>query len=99
MAHAHAELLHAREQRRRRRRSARRDADLRIEAHALRLGRSASISSTVGAPLKWVTRSRLDQPDHRPGSIARSITCVPPAAVTAHGKHQPLQWNSGSVQR
>jgi len=23
----------------------------------------------------------------------------PPGAVTAHGKHQPLQWNIGSVHR
>ena len=27
------------------------------------------------------------------------MTCVPAAAVTAHGKHQPLQWKSGSVHR
>ncbi len=24
---------------------------------------------------------------------------VPPAAVTAHGVHQPLQWNIGNVHR
>jgi hypothetical protein len=26
-------------------------------------------------------------------------TWVAPAAVTAHGKHHPLQWNIGSVHR
>ena len=35
----------------------------------------------------------------RAGSSARSITCAPPAPVTAQGKHQPLQWKSGSVHR
>src|SRR3546814_17854035 len=33
------------------------------------------------------------------GSAVRRHTWVPPAAVTAHGKHQPLQWNIGSDQR
>ena len=33
------------------------------------------------------------------GSIARRHTCVPAAAVTAQGIHQPLQWNMGSVHR
>ena len=32
-----------------------------IEAHARASGASASISSTVGAPLKWVTPSARDQ--------------------------------------
>ena len=35
----------------------------------------------------------------RSGSTLRSATWVPPAAVTAQGKHQPLQWNIGSVHR
>src|SRR5215813_13093845 len=35
----------------------------------------------------------------RPGSTRRRQTCVPATAVTAHVKHQPLQWNMGSVQR
>ena len=29
----------------------------------------------------------------------RRQTWVAPAAVTAHGVHQPLQWNIGSVHR
>ena len=35
----------------------------------------------------------------RAGSTLRRQTCVPPAAVTAHGNVQPLQWNIGSVHR
>ncbi len=33
------------------------------------------------------------------GSTDGRHTCVPPAAVTAQVKHQPLQWNIGSVHR
>ena len=33
------------------------------------------------------------------GSTLRKHTCVAPAAVTAYGKIQPLQWNMGNVQR
>ena len=32
-------------------------------------------------------------------STRRRQTCVPASAVTVHGKHQPLQWNIGSVHR
>ncbi len=35
----------------------------------------------------------------RPGSTRRRHTCVPESAVTPHVKHQPLQWNIGSVHR
>src|SRR5437763_9627179 len=35
----------------------------------------------------------------RSGSTARSPTCRAATAVTAQGKHQPLQWNIGSVHR
>ncbi len=30
---------------------------------------------------------------------ARRQTCVPATIDTVHGKHQPLQWNIGSVHR
>ena len=55
--------------------------------------------STVGAALKWVTPSSRMWRHTVPGSRVRNIKCVPPTAVTAHGKHQPLQWNMGSVHR
>ncbi len=35
----------------------------------------------------------------RAASTRRRQTCVPATAVTAHVKHQPLQWNMGRVQR
>jgi len=35
----------------------------------------------------------------RLGSTRRRHTCVPDIAVTPQVKHQPLQWNIGSVQR
>ncbi len=55
--------------------------------------------STVGAPLRWVMpRSQII--DHASaGSALRRQTCVAPAAVTPQVKHQPSQWNMGSVHR
>ena len=54
---------------------------------------------TVGAPLRWVTPcSRISDQITSPRTSRRQ-TCVPPIAVTAHGVHQPLQWNIGSVHR
>src|SRR5256885_9409599 len=32
-------------------------------------------------------------------STLRRHTCVPASIATVHGKHQPLQWNIGSVHR
>ena len=54
---------------------------------------------TVGAPQKCVTRSASKSSQIRAGSTLRRHTWVAATAVTAHGKHQPLQWNIGSVQR
>ena len=55
--------------------------------------------TTVGAPFRWVTRcSRISRQITSPRTSRRQ-TWVPPIAVTAHGVHQPLQWNIGSVHR
>src|SRR4029078_1462905 len=62
-------------------------------------GSFRSMTSTVGAPFRWVTPSDSISAQIRAGSTFGRQTCVPPTAVTAHGKHQPLQWNIGSVQR
>ena len=62
-------------------------------------GSLAIISSTVGAALKFVTPCSRISARICAGSTPRRATCRPPAAVTAHGMHQPLQWNIGSVQR
>ena len=58
-----------------------------------------SMISTVGAPLKCVTPSAATSRHTSAGSTRRSSTWRLPAPVSAHGKHQPLQWKSGSVQR
>ncbi|HTD33142.1 MAG TPA: AMP-binding protein [Candidatus Elarobacter sp.] len=58
-----------------------------------------SAMRTVGAAQKCVTPSCTIAALIPSGATRRKPTCVAPAAVTAHGKHQPLQWNIGSVQR
>ena len=55
--------------------------------------------STVGAALKWVIPSSRSSRQISAVSSVRRHTWVPPAAVTAQVKHQPLQWNIGSVHR
>ena len=55
--------------------------------------------STVGAAQKCVTPSSCTPALMPTASTLRRQTCVAPAAVTAHGKHQPLQWNIGNVHR
>ena len=57
------------------------------------------MDSTVGAPSRCVTPCSRTSSQIRAGSTFGRQTCVAAAAVTAHGKHQPLQWNIGSVQR
>ena len=57
------------------------------------------MDSTVGAPSRWVTPSARIRRHTSVGSTLGRQTWVAPAAVTAHGKHHPLQWNIGSVHR
>ena len=54
---------------------------------------------TMGAPHMWLTLCSLIRPKIRAGSILRRQTLVPALAAMVQGKHQPLQWNIGSVQR
>ena len=62
-------------------------------------GAAMSMPSTVGAPHIWVTPCSTMSSKMRLGSTARRQTWVPAIAVTDQGKHQPLQWNIGRVQR
>src|SRR6185437_6439921 len=63
-------------------------------------GAAAAIeSSRVGAAFRWVIASPSIAAQMSAGSVVRRQTWVPPAAVTAQVKHQPLQWNIGSVHR
>jgi hypothetical protein len=57
------------------------------------------VSWTVGAPQKFVTPSASIRSQISSGSTFRIVTWQPATAVTAHVKHQPLQWNIGCSQR
>src|SRR5262245_10092036 len=65
----------------------------------LHAGSFASMVNTVGAPQKWVTALSTIKSKTVGGSNLRRHTCVPPTAVTPQVKHQPLQWNIGTVHR
>ena len=62
-------------------------------------GALSSRPMTTGAPQRCVTPCSPIARSIAPASTRRRQTCVPPSAVTVQGKHQPLQWNIGSVQR
>ena len=55
--------------------------------------------STVGAQHMWVTPLSPISLYISTGSTRLRQTWVAPMAVTPHVKHQPLQWNMGSVHR
>ena len=57
------------------------------------------VVTTVGAPLRWVTRCSPMSAQIASPRTSRRQTWVPPIAVIAQGVHQPLQWNIGSVHR
>ena len=54
--------------------------------------------STVGAAHRCVAPARSSR-QTAAGSGRRRTTLVAPQPATAQLKHQPLQWNIGSVQR
>ncbi len=57
------------------------------------------VLTTVGAAFRCVTPCSRSCCQIASPRTSRRHTCVPPIAVTAHGVHQPLQWNIGSVHR
>ena len=57
-----------------------------------------SVISTVGAAHRCVAPARSSR-QTAAGSGRRSTTLVAPTPATPQLKHQPLQWNMGSVQR
>ena len=61
-------------------------------------GAFSSRPMTTGAPHRWVTPWRSIAPSIEAASTRRRHTFVPASAATVQGKHQPLQWNIGSVQ-
>ena len=62
-------------------------------------GAQAVIVSTVGAAQKWRDAGLAQVPPYRARLEPWQAQMHAPAAVTAQGKHQPLQWNIGSVHR
>ena len=62
-------------------------------------GALSSMFITIGAPHRCVTPCSAIAAKIAAASTRRRQTCVPASAVTVQGKHQPLQWNIGRVQR
>ena len=57
------------------------------------------VLTTVGAAFRCVTPCCRSCCQIASPRTSRRHTCVPPMAVSAHGAHQPLQWNIGNVHR
>src|SRR4029078_7260304 len=62
-------------------------------------GALISVLLTIGAPHIWVTPCCGIHSKILAGSTLRRQTLIPADAAPVHGKHQPLQWNIGSVHR
>ena len=54
---------------------------------------------TIGAPERCVTPWSAMASYIALARTQRRQTCVPATTDSDHGKHQPLQWNIGSVHR
>ena len=59
----------------------------------------SSVDITIGAPHRWVTPCSAMASYIAFGRTQRRHTCVPATTASVQGKHQPLQWNIGSVHR
>src|SRR5215813_12862345 len=62
-------------------------------------GALSSVAITIGAPHRCVTLCAAIASYIAGARTARRHTCVPATTEIDHGKHQPLQWNIGSVHR
>src|SRR5205085_7761126 len=62
-------------------------------------GALSSVAITIGAPHRWVTLWSAMASYIAGARTQRRQTCVPATTDSDHGKHQPLQWNMGSVHR
>jgi hypothetical protein len=62
-------------------------------------GALSSVDMTIGAPHRWVTPWSAMASYMGLARTARRHTWVPATIESDQGKHQPLQWNMGSVQR
>ena len=59
----------------------------------------SSVDMTMGAPHRCVTLCSAMASKMAFARTQRRHTCVPATAESVQGKHQPLQWNIGSVHR
>ena len=62
-------------------------------------GALSSVAITIGAPHRCVTLCVAIASYIAGARTARRHTWVPASTEIDHGKHQPLQWNMGSVHR
>ena len=62
-------------------------------------GALSSVAITIGAPHRCVTLCSAIASYIAAARTWRRQTCVPATTEIVHGKHQPLQWNIGSVHR
>src|ERR1044071_5523309 len=62
-------------------------------------GALSSVAITIGAPHRCVTLWLAIASYIAGARTARRQTCVPATTEIDQGKHQPLQWNIGSVHR
>ena len=57
------------------------------------------VDITIGAPQRCVTLCSASACQIALARTQRNVTWVPATTEIDQGKHQPLQWNIGSVQR
>src|SRR5437660_1227220 len=62
-------------------------------------GALSNVAITIGAPHRCVTFWFAIASYIAVARTARRHTCVPATTEIDHGKHQPLQWNIGSVHK
>ena len=100
MGDVEAGLAPCREDRLRRRRRGGDELDLAVEARRFSSsGVDQDVAMTIGAPQRCVTLCSASASQIGFGRTQRRQTCVPATTEIDHGKHQPLQWNIGSVHR
>ena len=100
MRDVEAGLLHRRQHGLRRRRGGGDELDrCAAGVSSRRRGALSSVDITIGAPHRCVTLWLAMASKIGAARTARRHTCVPATTDSVQGKHQPLQWNIGSVHR
>ena len=99
MGDVEARLLHRGEHGLRRRRRGGEELDHMRQRLLLFAGALSSVAITIGAPHRCVTLCLAIASYIAFARTSRRQTCVPATTEIDHGKHQPLQWNIGSVHR